>query len=79
MTSIEISTATHLPEEQFGAGDLKFENLQDIESESDFTEIDFPKSRTIRFSEGMPVIQFSVDFQKVDTQMKNFASNNASV
>jgi len=42
---------------------------------SNFKEIDFPKSRTIKFSDSTEVVSFSVNYAKVEIQMKNFKSN----
>lgn len=76
MDKPESKTSTSLPNVDYQTSELVFEGQENqFVSQSNFIEIDFPKARTIKYEAGLPSITFSVDYQKVEAQLKIYASN----
>ena len=80
MTTKETNTSTSLPETTYESSDRTFEAAPDeTSSQSNFVEIDFPKSRTIKFTESKEVVRISVNYEKVDAQLKIYNANSSSI
>ncbi|MEP7198108.1 MAG: hypothetical protein ABI851_16440 [Saprospiraceae bacterium] len=76
MSNKEINTTTSFPEASYAFSEETFTTIPDSNgSRSNFVEIDFPKSRTIKFSGSKDVVRFSVNYEKIGAQLKNFNSN----
>lgn len=76
MPNEEINTTTPITDTQYQLSEITFESTATADvTTSNFKEIDFPKSRTIKFSNSKEVVSFSVDYARVEIQMKNFNSN----
>lgn len=80
MSKTEVNTKTPSPVTQYEFSEHTFESAPSPgASQSNLQEIDFPKSRTITFSDTKDVISFSVNYGRVDSQMKNFNSNKSNI
>jgi len=76
MQSKDANTSASLVDASYELSDFTFETptTGDV-TLSNLKEIDFPKSRTVKFSDNKAVIVFSVDYEKLETQLKDFNSN----
>lgn len=80
MLNKEINTTASLPDTKYETSERTFESVPDANvSQSNFIEIDFPKSRTVKFSEDKDVVRFSVNYEKVEEQLKNYESNTTKI
>lgn len=76
MNNDEITTTAEMTTEKFESNVVFYEpSDSNSSSELEFLEIDFPKLRTIRVSREK-IIKFSVNYTKIDEQLKVFVSNN---
>lgn len=79
MSNKEISTSIQLDGIIYKSSNETFAHKPNAEiSQSNFIDIDFPKSRSVKFTDQNQVIRVSVNYEKIDTQMRNFNSNTST-
>lgn len=79
MDNKTINTSANLPEEIFQEGTNTFQSPQNYSTFSVIEEIAFPKSRSVKFTTSKDYVRFTVNYEKIETQMKNFIANEQSL
>lgn len=80
MPTDEINTSASLPDAIYESSENTFTIIPNNEvTQSNFVEIDFPKSRTIKFSNEKGVVRFSVNYEKIEGQLKTFRANTSTL
>lgn len=73
----ETTTILDLPEEDFEKGDSDLPNSEILEtSVSNFSEIAFPNLRSVRFHKDKETVRFSVNYEKLKSQLENYFANS---
>ena len=78
MDNKKTNTSANLPEVIFQESNNTFQSPQNNSTFSVLEEIAFPKSRSVKFTTSKEFVRFTVNYEKIETQMKNFLANEVS-